>query len=58
MGAILIVVPLVALVFPILLLLGALLADVLYAAWCGYRVWHERAPGRFGHLLHLRHRVP
>jgi hypothetical protein len=57
MGAILIVVPLVALVFPILLLLGALLVDMVYAAWCGYRVWHERAPWRLGHLLHVRHRA-
>lgn len=47
-----IVVPLVALVFPIVLVIGALLFDALYMSTVAYRLWHDRAPGQLRRLLH------
>lgn len=38
----LVVVPLVALVFPIMLLIAALLIDAVVGAWAIYRVAHDR----------------
>jgi hypothetical protein len=57
MDAIVIVLPLVGLAFPILLLLGALLADLIYAALCAVKLWREPGPWHIGRLLH-HHRSP
>lgn len=52
MDAALLVIPLVALVIPILLLLAALVFDVAFLTWIGYGVWHDRVHVRWGRLLH------
>lgn len=53
MGAAPLIIPLVALVIPILLLLAAIAFGVVYISWAVYRGWHEREHGRFlGRLLH------
>lgn len=52
MGAGPLVIPLVALVIPILLLLAALVFDALFMAWVAYRAWHDRVRARRGRLLH------
>ena len=52
MEVVLIVVPLVALVFPIVLLIAALIFDALYMSSAAYQVWHERAHGRLWRVLH------
>ena len=52
MGIALIVVPLVALLLPIVLLIAALIIDAVYMSSVAYQVWHERAHGRLWRLLH------
>lgn len=52
MGGVLII-PLVALLFPILLLLTALFFDAAIIAWTVYRSWHDRA---HRHLRRVPHR--
>jgi hypothetical protein len=47
-----IIIPLVALVFPILLLIGAIAFEALFMSWSAYRMWHDRAHGRLWRLLH------
>jgi hypothetical protein len=42
----LVVIPLVALIFPIGLLLAALVFDGLIVAWAIYRFWHDDAAPR------------
>ncbi len=42
----LVVVPLVALVFPIGLLLSALIFDAVVVVWAVYRLWHDDAAPR------------
>ena len=42
MGGAPIVIPLVGLVFPIILLLLALLFDAAVVTWAGYRLWKDR----------------
>lgn len=48
----LLVVPLVGLVFPIVLVLAAVLIDAVYAAFVGYRMWHDHPHPMLGRLLH------
>jgi hypothetical protein len=52
MGAGPIIIPLVALLIPILLLLMALVFDAVLVSWVVYRLWHDREHGRLGRLLH------
>lgn len=52
MGGAPIIIPLVALVIPILLLLAALLFDAVLISWAVYRVWRERVHARLGRLMH------
>ena len=40
MGAVMVVVPLAAMVIPIALILLAVLADVIALGWAFYRLWH------------------
>jgi hypothetical protein len=47
-----IVIPLVALLFPILLLLAVVALDAAFLSWIAYRVWQGRAHGRIWHALH------
>jgi hypothetical protein len=55
MDAIVIVLPLVGLAFPILLLLAALLIDLVYAAVCAFTLWREPGPWHLGRLLRRHH---
>ena len=55
MGAGPLVIPLVALLIPILLLLMALVFDAAFISWAAYRIWHDR---RHGYLKRLLHRSP
>ena len=50
-GAELLVIPLVALVIPILLLLAALVFDAVFLSWIGYR-WYKGAHPHRGRLPH------
>ncbi len=52
MGAGPLVIPLVALVIPILLLLAALVFDALFISWVAYGAWHDRVRARMRRLLH------
>ena len=36
------IIPLVALLFPILLILAALFLDAVVVSWFMYRIWHDR----------------
>lgn len=49
------IIPLVALLFPILLLLTALLFDAAIIAWTVYRTWHDRVHWH-SHLRRVDHR--
>lgn len=51
----LMVITLVGLVFPIALLLLAVLFDVLVVFWAAYRVWHEHLPTNLWQVLHNAH---
>lgn len=48
----LVVIPLVGLVFPILLMIGAIGAGGAVASWVAYQLWHEKEH----HFLGLFHR--
>lgn len=51
MGATVVVVALAGLVFPITLILAAVLVDVAVLAWAAHRWWHDRlAPLAWGYL--------
>jgi hypothetical protein len=47
-----VVIPLVGLVFPILLGVGAVGFGAAIASWAGYRLWHDRQHHGFSHFLH------
>jgi hypothetical protein len=47
-----IIIPLVAILFPILLIILAIAFDALLMSWALYRVWRARAHGRLWRLLH------
>jgi uncharacterized membrane protein YfcA len=49
-GAELLVIPLVALLIPIALLLGALVFDALFISWIAYQAWHERVHAHWSRL--------
>lgn len=49
MGGAPMVLVLVGLVFPILLLLSALVFDLVFATWLAYRWWHGKHPHRPPH---------
>lgn len=51
MWAALVVIPLAAMAIPIVLILLAVLVDVVYLAWCGFRMWHDEWAQRVGVLL-------
>jgi hypothetical protein len=53
MGAGPIVVPLVALLIPILFLLLAVVFDAVFISWAAYRIWHDRQHGYLKRVLHL-----
>ena len=46
------IIPLVALLFPILLLLAALILDAAFISWVAYRLWHDRSHGRLWRAIH------
>lgn len=46
------IIPLVALVFPILLLLTVVVLDAMFLVWAGYSLWHDRSHGPLWRLLH------
>ena len=46
------IIPLVALLFPILLLLMVVVLDALFIVWAGYSLWHDRTHGPLWRLLH------
>ena len=50
-GAELLVIPLVALLIPILLLLGALVFDAVFISWIAYRAYEQTHPG-FRRFMH------
>lgn len=47
-----IIIPLVALLFPILLLLAVIILDAGLVFWAAYRMWHDRVHWRLGRSLH------
>jgi len=47
-----IIIPLVALVIPILFLLGAIVFDVAVISWVVYQVWRNRGHARSRRLQH------
>lgn len=49
-----VVIPLVALAFPIVLILLAVLIDLVALLWFGYRYWHDEWSGRVGHYIRDR----
>lgn len=51
MGAGPIIIPLVALLIPILLLLMAVVFDAVFVSWAAYRLWHDREHGFFKRLI-------
>lgn len=52
MGGAPIIIPLVALVIPILFLLVAIVFDAAIISWVVYRVWHDRGHTRSRRLQH------
>ena len=50
MGAAAVVIALVGLVFPVMLLLTALVLDAAVLLWATYHLWHDRAMPRFAAL--------
>lgn len=52
MGAGPIIIPLVALLIPILLLLMAVVFDAVFVSWAAYRLWHDREHGFLKRLIH------
>jgi hypothetical protein len=48
------IIPLVALAFPIGLLLFAFFFDAAFVIWAAYRTWREHGHWHFGALLHHR----
>lgn len=46
------IIPLLALLFPIVLLLIALLFDAAFVSWAAYRLWHDRPQHWIRRLLH------
>lgn len=51
MGGVL-VIPLVALVIPILLVVGVVVLDAMFFSWFAYHLWHDRKRGSLRRLLH------
>ena len=51
MWAALVVIPLAAMVIPIVLILLAVLVDAAFLAWYAYRMWHDEWAQRVGVLL-------
>ena len=47
-----IIIPLVALLFPILLLIAAIFFDAVLLSWAAYHAWHDRAHWHLGRFLH------
>jgi hypothetical protein len=58
MGGTPIVLALVGLVFPIALILLAVLFDVLVLLWALYRVTHDRVMPAMRHAMHSHHWMP
>jgi uncharacterized membrane protein YfcA len=52
MGGAPIIIPLVALMIPVVFILGALVFDAVVVSWVVYRVWHDRRHWHWGRLLH------
>ena len=46
------IIPLVALRFPIMLLLMVVVLDAMFVVWAGYSLWHDRSHGPLWRLLH------
>lgn len=46
------IIPLVALLFPILLLLTVVVLDAIFVVWAGYSLWHDAPHGSIWRLLH------
>ena len=51
------IIPLVALVFPIALLLMVVILDAMFVVWAGYSLWHDRSHGPLWRLLHRSHQT-
>jgi hypothetical protein len=47
-----IVIPLVALLFPILLLVVVVALDAAFISWVALRLWQGRSHGRIWHAIH------
>ena len=52
MGGAPIIIPLVAVLIPVVFILGALVFDAVVVSWFVYRVWHDRQRFHWGRLLH------
>lgn len=46
------IIPLVALLFPIMLLLMVVVLDAIFVVWAGYSLWHDRSHGPIWRMLH------
>lgn len=46
------IIPLVALLFPILLLLTVVVLDAIFVVWAGYSLWHGGPHGILWRLFH------
>jgi hypothetical protein len=46
-----IVIPLAAMVFPITLILLAVLVDILFVGWAVFRMWHDEWAARIGAFI-------
>ena len=51
MWAAIVVIPLAAMVIPIVLILLAVLVDILFLGWWLFRMWHDEWAARVGVLL-------
>ena len=52
MGGAVLVIPLVALVIPIVLLLAALVFDAVFISWIAYRAWYDHGHANWWRLPH------
>ena len=50
-----IVIPLVALLFPIMLLVVVVALDTAFISWVALQLWNGRSHGRIWHALHRAH---
>jgi hypothetical protein len=51
MAGALVVIPLAAMVFPIVLILVAVLVDILFLGWMVFQMWHDEWAARVGEYV-------